>query len=991
MSLSKVIQTGTTLPRYNHTVILNSPIGRKWTSIGGLETTGTAISDPVPLADGFGLIQLFVLGAIFWSPAFGAVYMAERIWRKWSSPSVEGAKTATDEILQSYLGYPTDDSMRHNTANGVQEWLYFERGMIYVGPEGSSVVYGDIYAHYRILGGMNGLLGVPVSDEHAALAGGRVSHFSHGDIYQHRLTGAREIHGAIRDRYLEMGGPSSVLGYPTSDEMPIQGKNGEIGRFSRFENGSGIYFSPGTGAWEVYGAIWAKWQSNGGVTGKLGFPTSGETDTPTSGGRYNEFEHGVIVWHGTGPYIGAHEVTDLQLLIFRYAVKKDFNVQVHVTATPDQVNHGRMPADGEFDAGVKAFEPPLIMVTIDLVRANSAMTVWLLAISENVVGADDRMGTITANYTIDNVWGLLDTTFDYHNDLFDATIRVEPGSAEVTINPHKLFWPFINTDTFKLSWETYARTYRDVNESDKHINLNPLDFSLHPWEIFFYESFYNSLAQEGSCFGMCLEALYAREKMSLFLEPVQSNEFNPYQRNHPLDKAATILQPQLAGDKMTLEEMNIKHGYQFGAGMIEWRLGRWMAGALHDPLRAYQESYLDFQAGNWPIISISDKDKFGSGHVLIPYEWDPVPDKIWTALPGQPLIIYVKNPNFPLAGRENKHCRIEIDHLTWKWKFLFEDNNEWTGSGVTGGRLLTIPFTELNSRPVLPGYEILGLITAGVFFIMAGEGETEQITDGYGRTYFHYTNDTIRKDQHLSGLPTKEVNWDKTTRIPNLMEVERFGAKTTTVSGKGGLHRVEPIPECYYHRPGPPPQAAAREDALHFQIRGKSHGKVRWTVSAPRMTATVVADAEPGIRDSIYVGGMGGHFQHVTVQFPNAVNHRKMSMTVTGWRGEDRQKARSFSLENMLLDSSDSIRVQITDGGRELIVGNLGAAKTFTLRLSLGLNGETVTVRTNVPLDAACMVRLRPSDWTPGSLSAAPIQLDVLDKSGQKLLRTFTV
>ena len=176
-------------------------------------------------------MQMFVLGAIFWSPAFGAVYMAERVWRKWSSASVEKSNTATGELIQSYLGYPIEDAMRHNTPNGVREWLYFERGMIYVGPEGSSVVSGDIYAHYRVLDGMSGLLGVPTSDEQLAPAGGRVSHFAQGDIYEHGITGPHEVHGAIRDRYLEMDGPAGILGYPTSDEQPIQGKGREIRKF----------------------------------------------------------------------------------------------------------------------------------------------------------------------------------------------------------------------------------------------------------------------------------------------------------------------------------------------------------------------------------------------------------------------------------------------------------------------------------------------------------------------------------------------------------------------------------------------------------------------------------------------------------------------------------------------------------------------------------------------------------------------------------------
>ena len=110
--------------------------------------------------------------------------------------------------------------------------------------------------------------------------------------------------------------------------------------------------------------------------------------------------------------------------------------------------------------------------------------------------------------------------------------------------------------------------------------------------------------------------------------------------------------------------------------------------------------------------------------------------------------------------------------------------------------------------------------------------------------------------------------------------------------------------------------------------------------------SVVVADAEAGIVDSIHVGGLGGHFQNVAVQFPNATHTRGVSMTVTGWRGEDRQQARSFTLENMLLDSGDSIRAQITDGGRELMVENHGPAKTLTLRLSVGFKAETVTMRT---------------------------------------------
>jgi hypothetical protein len=1005
-------------------VILDSPIGRKWSTIGGPETTGRAISDPTPLEDRYGLIQMFVVGVIYWSPAFGAVYMTERVWKKWASLSVEKGITATGDVIQNYLGYPTEDSMRRNTQSGVQEWMYFERGMVYVGPEGAHVVYGDIYAHYRLLGGLTGLLGVPVSDEQAAPGGGRVFHFVHGDIYQHGNTGAREVHGAIRDRYIDMGGPAGVLGYPTSDEQIIENRGREIGRFNRFENGSGIYYSPTTGAWDVYGAIWQEWQKTGGPTGRLGFPTSGETDTPTSGGRYNEFQHGVIVWHGGGPYDGAHAVNDLKLVLHSFTAEDNFNVQAHVEATPDQVRDSRMPADGEFDGGVKVFEPQVIMIDIDLVRASSVIRVTLRGISENLIGEDDRLGIISETYSVDRVWGLLDKNFDLDGGSFRATVRVQPKTAEITTNPHELFWPFVNTSTFKLSWEDYARTFRDVNESDKHVNLNPLDLNVHPWEIFLYEAFYNSLAEGGACFGMCLEAVYARENASLFLEPLLSNPFNPYQRNHQLAPTPSKLQPDLPGDQVALDAVNVKHGYQMGAGLIEWFLRRWTAGALHDPERAYRESYDDFQAGNWPLLTISDNDKFSqNGHAVLPYEWDPPPHEIGSIPPGQALILHVKNPNYPQAPRGDIHCLIAINPVDWTWSFQFDDSNRWTGSGESGGRLLAIPFTELNARPVTPGSVIAELIAAGVYLVLGGSGETEQITDGYGRTFFRSNNDKTHERGASRDRPTKEINWDEASRIPNLMEVPVFHGTTkavfgsTTVEGKERFHLMESRPEIYYRQPGPPPRvpaadrkqstvefvgvgssrssrAAVRtalpEDALHHQIRGKGRGKMRWVLHAPRMSAAVVADTEEGIVDSIHMAGLGGHFQNVIVRFPNATRPRQVSMTVTGWQGEDRAQARSFTLENMLLDRNDSVRAQISDGGRELMVENAGPAKAITLRLSSGFQSETVTVRSNISLDAASVVRFRASDWSPAAPTASPIHMDVLDKGGN-VLRTLAI
>ena len=106
---------------------------------------------------------------------------------------------------------------------------------------------------------------------------------------------------------------------------------------------------------------------------------------------------------------------------------------------------------------------------------------------------------------------------------------------------------------------------------------------------------------------------------------------------------------------------------------------------------------------------------------------------------------------------------------------------------------------------------------------------------------------------------------------------------------------------------------------------------------------------ELGVVDSIHLGGTGGHFQSLTLQFPQATCLRTVSLTVTGWRGENRQHSRSFVVEGLAVDASDSVRAQLTDGGSELILDNLGSAKTFTLRLVAGVEALTVAERLNVP------------------------------------------
>jgi uncharacterized protein with LGFP repeats len=87
---------------------------------------------------------------------------------------------------------------------------------------------------------------------------------------------------------------------PTSDEVNVPGVPGA--RMNTFQGGV-IYWSAATGAHVVYGDIGRRYNSMGGPTSNLGLPTSDEEGIP--GGRVSYFQHGKIVWTPNG---GAHAI-----------------------------------------------------------------------------------------------------------------------------------------------------------------------------------------------------------------------------------------------------------------------------------------------------------------------------------------------------------------------------------------------------------------------------------------------------------------------------------------------------------------------------------------------------------------------------------------------------------------------------------------------------------------------------------------------------------
>jgi hypothetical protein len=109
--------------------------------------------------------------------------------------------------------------------------------------------------------------------------------------------------GRIEEKYKDLGGGESHLGPPVSGLLPAS--NG--GSRRDFRNGS-IYWHVSVGAHELHGAIRDRWRALGGEAGLLGYPTTDEIDTPDGLGRYNNFQHGSLVWY---PRSGVHQAAVL--------------------------------------------------------------------------------------------------------------------------------------------------------------------------------------------------------------------------------------------------------------------------------------------------------------------------------------------------------------------------------------------------------------------------------------------------------------------------------------------------------------------------------------------------------------------------------------------------------------------------------------------------------------------------------------------------------
>lgn len=143
--------------------------------------------------------------------------------------------------------------------------------------------------------------------------------FAGGFIYSHPTTGTHAVANHTANVWQRHGWEAGWLGYPTSGEVPVEGSTGIDGEINgwvqKFEGGQ-IYRTPVAQGFQVAsinGLILEKWQDMGGPSSDLGFPIADEAKTPDGQGRFSVFQNGSIYWH---PQHGAHVIDGAISLIW---------------------------------------------------------------------------------------------------------------------------------------------------------------------------------------------------------------------------------------------------------------------------------------------------------------------------------------------------------------------------------------------------------------------------------------------------------------------------------------------------------------------------------------------------------------------------------------------------------------------------------------------------------------------------------------------------
>lgn len=174
-----------------------------------------------------------------------------------------------------------------------------------------------ITAAWQAAGGDASPLGATKGDAYP-IGAGFAQDFVGGKMFFTPGTGARALYGAILEKYESLGGAAtSDLGFPNIDEVPgLVSADSRVATFAAADNPV-IFWTPDHGAYVVRGPINAGWDKLGSSTGALGVPAGDESyDGPVVTQKFSggqlSFNSGTKAFTTVPPDLAA-QLADLQV------------------------------------------------------------------------------------------------------------------------------------------------------------------------------------------------------------------------------------------------------------------------------------------------------------------------------------------------------------------------------------------------------------------------------------------------------------------------------------------------------------------------------------------------------------------------------------------------------------------------------------------------------------------------------------------------------
>jgi LGFP repeat len=1013
-----------------------TPIQKKYQELGGESSfLGISTSIEISAPNGIGIYQEFQHGMIYYSPDYGACVMNEPVTNKWKSASVAKTNSVVEKkiTIRDYLGFPVSDTNEKDVC-------YFERGAILKGGNGTMVVvYGEMYLSYRKHGGVEGWIGLPLFDEFRyddQIAASQ--YFKNADIYWKQDLGAFEVHGSIKDKYRPL---IPMLGFPISDENSILKNGREIGRSSNFESGT-IFWSGQSGAHEMHGMLLKAYLSAEfeGPAGILGFPTSDETNSKNDKYRFNNFQNGVLIFSMVDG--GVRRISNLKVTITRLETDED-NDDLYVkstsTLTSNQFQAIKVDKDfGEYsNQGTKTLNAQEGYIgDFKLRDGNSILSIFMKAwdIDDGLNFGDDEIASFTKNFDIETLWDAslkdlsnnnLQTWYNGPDGKFKAEFVIQNDSFSA--NPFdsdnfrkNLFWNIVNPRLTNFDTNLYAETFDDVESDDTTL--------WHSFNKLFYDSVYEDLGGKGTCFGVCLEAIYALLGRSASQEPISKYTLDS-QRTH---------------------DIALRHAYQIGGSQYFYKAIKYITGKAWDPVRNFHESRDLFNSGNYGILCVQDTQNT-KAHAVIPYKWDDS---------GPEWLIYVANPNTPFASFNNNLASdsfIKIDPV--KNTFIYQHSATMTGQPIywtggkgyyNGGGLFMFPYCELSKVPSTPFGEVLMLLLAATYIIFAGDGEIDQISDSSEGKY--YNNDG-------------EVNTDNTARIRNLVPVQplaspidvfaysekslsikhtfdmfvkfkttkAFFFKTDVAKGKmyhDGLklgdfagkfkntYQAKESTQFITHIATSINSESFETDtnksnfklrinndfintellksksgllsffknnSLTFDVKGSKNGEFVLGFLNGKSKVIVTSNIDSGLVDQITLDSINLTGQAMTFKANENAIDKKIKITLISF-----DQKRMYELSNIAVSGGQTITLQHNDACKELILHNSNQEIYFDLKMYLNRVEKPFLFKESIKIDPTNVIHLEPVNWIElenrGPSDNPEIKLDVYDRLGGTML-----